>query len=149
MRKQAGFTLLELMIVVAVVAILASIAIPAYNDYVKRAKRAQAQGALLEFASAMERTFAEKNNYCDVGTTVVANCGTGDGDSGAPTNFSTTVPVDGGTPFYNLTINAARTSYTLTATRTGGMATDECGDFTFDNVGQKGLTNNTETDCWK
>jgi len=55
MKKQAGFTLIEIMIVVVVISILASIAIPAYSDYVARAKRAQAQGALFELSSAMER----------------------------------------------------------------------------------------------
>ena len=147
MRKQAGFNLIELMIVVAVIAILSSIAVPAYNDYVKRAKRAQAQGALLELASAMERFFTENNTYCgsDTGGTI-GTCVNGD----TPGIFSNTVPVDGGTAFYNLQITTTTaTTYALTATRTGSMATDECGDFTFDNVGQKGLANNTETDCWK
>ena len=149
MKKHAGFTLIEVMIVVAIVAILASIALPSYNEYVARAKRADAQGALSGLALAMERFFTQNNTYCgsdDAG--VVGTCVNND----APGIFSNQVPLDGGTAYYNLTISITTpVSYTLTATRTGGLAGDKCGDFTFTNTGQKGLANNTAalTDCWR
>lgn len=54
MKRQSGFTLIELMIVVAIVAILAAIALPAYQDYVKRAKGAELSSAMASTKTAME-----------------------------------------------------------------------------------------------
>jgi type IV pilus assembly protein PilE len=154
-----GFTLIELMIVVAIVGILAAIAYPSYQESVAKSKRADAQGALIGLASALERHFTETNSYCDAGTTAVANCGAGTGDSGAPTIYSAQVPVDGGTKYYDLTIavssvsatSKTATGFTITATRTGSMASDKCGDFTYTQTGYQDVTNNTATKayCWK
>ena len=151
MKKHAGFTLIEVMIVVAIVAILASIALPSYNEYVARAKRADAQGALSGLALAMERFFTQNNTYCgsdDAG--VVGTCVNND----APGIFSNQVPLDGGSAYYNLTISlVTQVTYTLTATRTGGMAADKCGDFTLTNTGFQSITSQdagvVATDCWR
>ena len=58
-----GFTLIELMIVVAIVAILASIAYPAYTDSVRKGKRAQARTALAELMQQQERYMTQRNCY--------------------------------------------------------------------------------------
>jgi type IV pilus assembly protein PilE len=140
------------MIVVAIIGILATIAYPSYQESVAKSKRADAQGALLSLAGALERHFTETNSYCDAGTTVVGGCGSGTGDSGAPTIFTDQVPVDGGTAYYDLTISAVTgTTFTVSATRTGSMASDKCGDFTYTHAGAQGLANNTATvaDCWR
>jgi len=175
LKANKGFTLIELMIVVAIVGILAAIAYPSYQEFVARSKRADAQGALLSLASAMERAFTENNSYCDVGTTVVGNCGGADGDTGTPSIFSATVPVDGGTAYYELTIAGgsvtivtndagattvlnpatSNNNYVIVATRTGSgsMNGDSCGDFVLTNTGQQGLLNGTNTksfsNCWR
>ena len=62
-RLPAGFTLIELMIVVAIVGILAAIAYPSYTEYVRRAARADAQGALTGLAAVMEQWFSDHNTY--------------------------------------------------------------------------------------
>ncbi len=112
-----GFTLVELMIAVAIVGILAGIAYPSYQDSVRASRRADAKGALLGFANAMERHFTENNTYLGAGTT--------NNNTGAPTIFSATSPVDGGTAYYNLTINAADTrTYTLRATPVNSQVGD-------------------------
>lgn len=54
LRRIKGFTLIELMIVIAVIAILAAIAYPSYQQYVKRTKRVEAQAYLLELAHKLE-----------------------------------------------------------------------------------------------
>jgi type IV pilus assembly protein PilE len=58
-----GFTLIEMMIVVAIVAILAAVALPAYTGHVVRAARVQAQAELLELASLQEKIFLNSNGY--------------------------------------------------------------------------------------
>ncbi|MDW7601742.1 prepilin-type N-terminal cleavage/methylation domain-containing protein, partial [Stenotrophomonas maltophilia] len=54
-RLARGFTLIELMIVVAVVAILAAIAYPSYSEHVRKSRRAQAKADLVEYAQLAER----------------------------------------------------------------------------------------------
>ena len=123
-----GFTLIELVIVIAIMAILASIALPAYQDSIKKSRRADAQGVLMSFANAMERHFTTNGTYAGAGTTDTGDdivTGVSDGDTDAPTIFSTTSPVNGGAVYYNLTISAAdASSYTLLATATGAQADD-------------------------
>ncbi len=58
-----GFTLIELMIVVAVIAILAAIAYPSYQDSVRKSRRADAKAALLDLAQFMERNYTTANRY--------------------------------------------------------------------------------------
>ena len=90
-QTQPGFTLIELMVTVAIVGILAGIAYPSYQDSVRKSRRSDVEGVLLGLANAMERNFTTAtatNGYCDVGVTVVANCGTGTGDTGTPSIYT-------------------------------------------------------------
>jgi type IV pilus assembly protein PilE len=66
-RFNSGFTLIEVMIVVAIVAILASIALPSYTDYNRRATIPEATTALAEYRNRMEQFFLDNRNY-GVGT---------------------------------------------------------------------------------
>ncbi|WP_045211567.1 type IV pilin protein [Desulfonatronovibrio magnus] len=67
-KTKTGFTLIEVLIVVALLGILASIAIPAFTNHITKARRADAQVALLEAAQKMERFFTNNNTY--VGATI-------------------------------------------------------------------------------
>jgi type IV pilus assembly protein PilE len=69
-RKNKGFTLIELMIVVAIVAILAAVAVPSYNDYVTRSKIQEATSGLSELRLRAEKYFADNRTYAGVSTTV-------------------------------------------------------------------------------
>lgn len=106
-KSTRGFTLMEVMIVVAIVAILAAIAIPSYQNYVIRSKRGDAMAALLSAAQSVER-FKTANNFSYDGVTLPF----------------TQVPADGSaTPYYTLAINTPNAGeYTITATPINSMA---------------------------
>jgi type IV pilus assembly protein PilE len=62
-NRQRGFTLIELIVVLAIIAILAAIAIPSYGRYAFRARRPDGQELLLRIANAQERFYATHNYY--------------------------------------------------------------------------------------
>ena len=67
LRKSAGFTLIEIMIVVAIIGILSSIAVPAYRDYVIRARIADATSGLAEARVRMEQFYGDNRTYAAAG----------------------------------------------------------------------------------
>ncbi|TAA45628.1 type IV pilin protein [Pseudoxanthomonas winnipegensis] len=130
-RLASGFTLIELMIVVAVVAILASIAYPSYQEYVRKARRAQAKADLLEYAQLAERFHTVNNTY--VNFTL-------------PTKQS---PREGGTAYYKLDLsNQAQATFLITATAQGPQASDSCGNLSINQAGVKKNTAGTLASCW-
>lgn len=68
--KTVGFTLIELMIVIAVIAILAAIAVPQYNDYVRRAAVQEAFTVLADFRVRLEQFYQDNRAYGTVGEAV-------------------------------------------------------------------------------
>lgn len=62
-KAQSGFTLIELMIVIAIVGILTTIALPAYNEYILRSKLTEAFNALSESKVKMEQSFQDNRRY--------------------------------------------------------------------------------------
>jgi type IV pilus assembly protein PilE len=119
MDRNKGFTLIEIMIVVAIIGILASIALPAYQDSVSKSRRGDAMGALASFSNAMAQWYVQNSPPSYLGAA------SGGGDTGSPQFFSTNVPIDGGTATYNLTIQSAtQTTYRLRATPVGAQVGD-------------------------
>ncbi len=147
-RRDGGFTLIELMIVVAVVAILAAVALPSYQESVARGNRAEARAVLLQAAQWMERHYTENNRYDKFVN----------GDVVSTASLPATMikaPSDG-TARYNLDIPTStlkEQTFTLLMVRAGSSASDRCGDFTLSHLGVKGLVNNasgtTVPECWK
>ncbi len=129
-RKQSGFTLLELMIVVAIIAILAAIAYPSYQEHVRKSRRTQAQVDMQETVQKLERYYSARNSYANF----VSNGGV----------ISSTQ-----TQFYTISFSGTpdATTFTLQAARQGGQANDRCGTLTINQAGAKGYASG-ETGCW-
>lgn len=79
MRQSRGFTLIELMIVVAIVAILAAVALPSYTDYVRRGHATDAVASMGTYRVRMEQFYQDNRNYGTAGSGVC-------GPAGLPTN---------------------------------------------------------------
>lgn len=133
-QQSVGFTLIELMIVVAIVAITAAIALPSYQNQIQKTRRGVAKADLIELTSFMQRFYTENNRFDqDRAATAVA----------LPFNES---PTDGATKYYDLTLVVARSSYTLSAAPKGAQASDSCGTLGVAHTGAK--THTSGSDCW-
>jgi len=147
-RTVSGFTLIEVMIVVAIVGILAAIAYPSYQQHVRSSRRADAQAALSELAQVMERRFTENNGY-DLGAAGVV-------DPPADNLPFTQSPRDG-TAVYNLTLAAvAANTYTLQAAPIAGGPQVGDGNMQLAETGAKSWDRNDDNDyadadedCWR
>lgn len=129
-HRQSGFTLVELMIVVAIIAILALFAIPGYQDSVRKSRRDDARVALLETAQRLERCYTQFGTYddddCDI-----------DSPFASPEGY------------YSVTLVRDATTFTLTAAPQGPQAEDtRCGSLAVDQAGTHSATGSIPESCW-
>lgn len=151
MSQHRGFTLIELMIVVAIVGLLAAIAIPSYNEYIRRSHRAEAKNSLLAIAQRLEQNYTVAGRYDQ-------------NQGGAPiaqpflNQTGLSVVPAGGPARYNITFAAgqpAQGTFTLIATPVGGQLGDRCGVLMINqqNIkGANGVLNNRAPltlECWQ
>jgi type IV pilus assembly protein PilE len=129
-RSNRGFTLIEIMIVIAIIGIVMTIAAPSITEYLKKGRRSEVAGLLSEQAQLLERFYSKNNVYTNA---------TG---------------LSAGNDYYTITPTLADQTFLLTAVRKAGtsMATDKCGDFTLTNTGVRSMVNATAglttKDCW-
>ncbi|MBD7989042.1 type IV pilin protein [Luteimonas sp. Sa2BVA3] len=131
-RDERGFTLIELMIVVAVVAVLAAIAVPSYQEAVRKGRRGQAKADLVEVAQLAERYRTVNNTYGGFALTNTSSPSTG-------------------TAFYTLAIDVEEdgSSFEATATPLAGTAQedDRCGVLTINQAGTRWHEEGNDTEC--
>lgn len=140
--KQKGFSLIELMIVVAVIGILASVAYPSYRDSVMRARRADGKAAILDMAQRVERFYSENNTYAG------AAAGVNSPQNSAEGFYSVSVTVPNPT---------TGSGYLITAAPQNGQERNdsECQSFTYTDQGIESVADGaggtptaTAATCW-
>jgi type IV pilus assembly protein PilE len=138
--RLAGFSLVELLVVLVIMGVLSAVALPAYTRYVQRGHRTEAMAALLESQHFMERYYSANGQYL------------------SPANAVPWLPqrLQGipsqGTVRYQLSVSEATlNSYVLQAVPKGSMTGDVCGSLTINQAGLRGVLEGTRSvaECWR
>jgi type IV pilus assembly protein PilE len=137
-NDKKGFTLIELMVVVAIIGIISAIAYPSYNSYIKTTRRSDAKVALTKIVDLEERFYLQYNTYTTDLTSAPSSGGLG--------MTSTT----SGKGYYGLAVTSSNllTGYTATADATTVSGSPQANDtgctvMTLDSTGVK-----TPATCW-
>ncbi|MBT2325624.1 type IV pilin protein [Variovorax paradoxus] len=143
-RSVAGFTLIEVMIVVAIVSILAAIAYPSYLEFIRKSRRAEARAQLMETVQYMQRFYSQNDRF-DQAIGVAGKMTLPDALTRVPRQGAQTYAIG----FAAQTASA----FTLVAQPQGSMTGDRCGTLQIDNAGRRNIagaaTGVAVEDCWR
>ena len=130
MNKNKGFSLIELLIVIAIIGLLAGVAYPSYVSQIYKSRRSDGHLALLTAAQQLER--CKTTTFTYVGCNVIAST------------------PESPEQFYALSIdNVTATAYELTAAPQNEQAGDtDCGSLTLDENASRGASGSLGADCW-
>jgi len=134
-NKARGFTLIELMIVVAVLGIIVAIGYPSYQEQVRKSRRAEGMGELLEMADRMERRYSDVGTYAGITADVLYGTDTAD-DKLPTTNGHYKLSIDAG---------ADNVLFTVRAEPQGSQAKDKCHTFVLNSNGTRSVTGGSLT----
>ncbi|VUD68287.1 Fimbrial protein [Thalassocella blandensis] len=147
LKKDKGFTLLELMIVVAIVSILAAIAYPSYQQHILKARRTDAKEALLSIAGLQERYFLQHNKYATAADNVWHSL--------SSEKYYALSKADGTfRPDACKGANDTNRCYVIQAVPAASSPQnkdEDCATFTIDNAGRKlayNKSNSLNNECW-
>lgn len=129
-RRQVGFTLIELMIALAIVGILASIALPSYSSYIKKARRADVQQYMLNLAQLNQRFFQDNRAFTSTLATLQAP------PNSVSTYYTVVISTDPGPP----------ATFSIVASPTRAQDGESCGTLTLNSSGVK--SSSTGSNCW-
>lgn len=136
--KNNGFSLIELMIVVAIIGIITAVALPSYSSYITRSKRTECRTAVMQVMQQQERYYTQQNLYCNSSTA----CGSGfrqfSGDTLSGSACTIAAAACSGS-----TLNAC-----VTVTATPLRADPEVGNITMQSDGTKGCSGTNQAKCW-
>lgn len=138
LKKQKGFTLIEVMIVVAIIGIISAIAYPSYMESVRKSNRADGMAVLNDVSQRLQRCFTAYSDYTH------ASCALGQTLDGGGS-------INSGEGMYSVTGNLTATTFDLTAAPVAGttQASDtNCGSLTLDQAGVEGASGSLGADCW-
>ncbi|WP_444908670.1 type IV pilin protein [Microbulbifer sp. TRSA005] len=141
LKKNRGFTLIELMIVVAVIGIISAIAYPSYMESVRKSNRAEAKATLNDVAQRLQRCFTAYSSYNN------DNCAV----KGEITGGKTLNSENG---YYSISGALTTTTFTLTAATVSGSVQggdSDCANFTLNQAGGKSAKDNSSKaagNCW-
>jgi type IV pilus assembly protein PilE len=146
-RNASGFTLIEVMIVVAIVAILASIALPSYLESVRKSRRAEARAQLMEAVQYMQRFYSQNDSFRRA-IGVESDMALPDALKLVPRQGAQTYAID----FVAGALQAS--SFMLEAVPVGAMKGDRCGTLQINNAGRRTIVANpaggaAAEDCWR
>ena len=138
MRKQFGFTLMEMMITIVILGVLVGIAFPAYKSQMSSARRALAASCVAEYAQFMERNFSTNMTYA-----------TNNGAAVALPALNCRSDLTG---YYNFDLLKDASTFTVKATPTGTQSGDVCGTLTINQLSDRTANGQSDADtirkCW-
>lgn len=137
-RQQTGFTLIEMMIVVAIIGIIAGIAYPSYMESVRKSNRADAKVSLNDVAQRLQRCYTVYNVYNSE-------------DCSIAESLKNNASITSGERMYSISAVLGTNSFTLTAAPVSGTSQagdSKCGSLTLSNAGVQAATGTPGTNCW-